>query len=169
MTKVHNLLMNLGSFHLELKTIADLRGRTNAGMSVVMIDISLIEKEVEFTAVRSGGPGGQNVNKVSSAAVMTWDYMASQALSDGQKSRIQKNLKNSINKEGLVFIRSEEFRDLERNKARCLEKLETRLKRALHTQKPRKPTRPSKSSVLKAKEKKTQRSRIKKMRKKPDY
>ena len=131
--------------------------------------LNQIHSEIQFSAVRSRGPGGQNVNKVSSAAQLKWDFMLSEALSDYQKSRINQKLYNYINKNEELYLRSDEFRDLERNKARCLQKLEDILKMAFHRPKPRKKTKPSKAAKKKRLDSKRQRGETKKGRRKVDY
>lgn len=134
-----------------------------------MIPIEHFLSEVQFVAVRSRGPGGQNVNKVSSAAQLKWDYMSSFLLSETQKLKIQEKLSAHINKQGELYLRSDEFRDLERNKARCLEKLEGLLKKAFFVQKKRKKTKPTKASQKKRVDQKRKRSDIKKTREKVRY
>ncbi len=127
-----------------------------------------LSKELEYAAVRSRGPGGQNVNKVSSAAVLYWDVRASTAFSDWQKSRIFEKLTSTINKQGQVFVRSDEFRDLERNKQRCFEKLLQMLSQALYRPKKRVATRPTYSSKMRKRVSKTIRSETKARRRKVD-
>lgn len=129
----------------------------------------LLISEIQFKAVRSRGPGGQNVNKVSSAAQLTWAYLGSEWLNSEQKFLIQKNLSNCINSENEIYLRSDEFRDLERNKERCLEKLSALLSSAFHKEKPRKATKPTYSSRLKKMESKAKRGAIKKNRQKLDW
>ena len=124
--------------------------------------------EVSFHAQRGRGPGGQNVNKVASAVLLTWDYAGSALLDDTQKSRLSHKLAASINSRGEIQLRSDEFRDQERNKARALEKLAERVAAALFVPKKRTPTRPTKASRLRRLEGKVQRSRTKKMRGKVD-
>lgn len=123
-------------------------------------------KEIHFSAVRSRGPGGQNVNKVSSAAQLTWHVSSSESFTEEQKHRLQVKLENYINQKGELYLRSDEFRDLERNKARCLEKLENLIAKALHKPKPRKKTKPTRSSQIKRVEGKKQRGEVKKTRQK---
>jgi ribosome-associated protein len=125
---------------------------------------SLIETEVKFVAVRSRGPGGQNVNKVSSAAILLWDFNSSRGLNETQRHLARQKLQSSINKDGLIFLRSDEFRDLERNKGRCLEKLQALLTAAFHVPKYRRATKPSRSSKIRKQESKSRRSDIKKNR-----
>ena len=131
--------------------------------------LNRIRSEIQFSAVRSRGPGGQNVNKVSSAAQLKWDFMLSEALSDHQKNLINEKLYNYINKNEELYLRSDEFRDLERNKARCLQKLGELLKKAFHKPKPRKKTKPSRAAKKKRLESKRQRGETKKNRRKVEY
>ena len=130
------------------------------------MDFKQIENEINFTAIRSRGPGGQNVNKVSSAAFLTWDYQTSLGLNDEEKHLIKIKLQNHINKEGEFYLRSDEFRDLGMNKSRGLEKLLFLLSQAFHKPKKRKATRPTRASKAKKRESKTRRSEIKKARQK---
>ena len=131
--------------------------------------LNKIRSEIQFSAVRSRGPGGQNVNKVSSAAQLKWDFMLSEVLTENQKNLINEKLYNFINKNEELYLRSDEFRDLERNKARCLDKLEQLLKKAFHKPKPRKKTKPSKAAKKKRLDAKRQRGETKRNRKKIDY
>ena len=121
-------------------------------------------REVVFKAVRSRGPGGQNVNKVSSAAQLSWEFEHSLLLSPEQKSRVRFKLGNMINSEGVLMLRSDEYRDLERNKVRCLEKLADHVALALHVPKKRRATKPTRSSQVRRVDQKSRRGEIKKMR-----
>jgi ribosome-associated protein len=125
-----------------------------------------ISKEVRFEAVRSRGPGGQNVNKVSSAAMLFWSYLQSWALSDDEKMLVRQKLQSSINKENQIYLRSDEFRDLEKNKSRCIAKLYTMLEHAFFKPKKRHATRPTKGSKLRKREGKTRRAEVKRARQK---
>lgn len=125
--------------------------------------------ESDFKAIRSRGPGGQNVNKVSSAALMTWKYLHSSLITDDQKKLVREKLKNFINAEEEVYLRSDEFRDLEQNKTRCIEKLKILLEKAFHKDKPRRPTKPSYSSKQKKLDSKSRRGAAKKNRQKVSW
>ncbi len=125
-----------------------------------------LEQELEFTALRSRGPGGQNVNKVSSAAMAVWDFEASSLISFHEKYLVRTRLATHINKEGQLYTRSDEYRDLPQNKARCAEKILEHLSRAFHKDKPRKASKPTRASKIRTKEAKTRRSDIKKGRQK---
>jgi ribosome-associated protein len=128
-----------------------------------------LRTEVRFEAVTSRGPGGQNVNKVASAALLHWKIEASQFLTDEQKTLILMKLQNRINRDGELFIRSDEYRDLPRNKDRGLEKLFYLITSALHKPKARKATRPTRSSQRKRMDSKTRRSHTKKNRGRVDF
>lgn len=129
----------------------------------------LVRHEILFDAVRSRGPGGQNVNKVSSAAILIWPFELSLILSEEQKNVLRSKLHSHINAEGNITLRSDEFRDLPGNKRRCLEKLQELVVKAFHRPKMRKPTRPTRSSQEKRISEKKRKSQHKEMRKKVDY
>ncbi len=133
------------------------------------IDVAQLRREVWFEAVASRGPGGQNVNKVASAALLLWDIHASRALTDVEKLRIIPKFRKIINRAGVVFIRSDEFRDLEQNKSRSFEKLVSRLEQARHVPKPRRPTKPTRASKIKRHETKKRRGETKKLRSRVEY
>lgn len=123
-------------------------------------------QELVFTAIRSRGPGGQNVNKVNSASLLKWNFLDSDQLTEEKKDLITSKLENIINKNDQLYVRCDEYRDLERNKARCLEKLEEYLTQAYFKPKKRKKTRPSYSSKLKRLDNKKKRGDVKSTRKK---
>jgi ribosome-associated protein len=103
--------------------------------------------ELSFSAVRSSGPGGQNVNKVASKVVLRFGLAASAALSEGQKARLLKKIPpRYLTKAGEVVIASEESRDQPRNRELCCEKLATVLREGLARPKTRRPTKPSRAS-----------------------
>lgn len=125
-----------------------------------------IESEVEFTAVRSRGPGGQNVNKVSSAAQAIWNFEDSLLLNFEEKYFVRSKLSSFINKEHQLFVRSDEYRDLPQNKARCIEKILALLEKAFHKDKVRKATKATRASKARKRDTKTKRAEVKKGRKK---
>lgn len=134
-----------------------------------MITRDTLRREVYFKAVRSRGPGGQNVNKVSSAAILYWNFLYSPSLTEFQKQRIQARLGNLINSEGELFVRSDEFRDLEQNKSRCLEKVVDAVKEALFIPKKRRATKPTRGSQRRRLDSKTKAGETKKLRKRIEY
>jgi ribosome-associated protein len=104
-----------------------------------------LQKEVIFKASRSGGKGGQNVNKVSSKVELLFDIGQSLLFSDDEKQLLQQKLTSRFNKDGYVQVMSEEERSQYLNKEKALEKLQVILSKALHQPKKRKATKPSKA------------------------
>lgn len=123
--------------------------------------------EFQFEFARSGGPGGQHVNKTNSAAILRWNLDATLGFTDDEKIKLQAKLK--LNQEGEMVIRSEEFRDQEKNKKRCLEKLDFLIEKGLFVHKKRKATKPTRSQKEKRFKAKRIRSDIKKTRSKKDW
>src|SRR5262249_37444649 len=99
------------------------------------------ENEVSFTASRSGGPGGQNVNKVSSKVTLVFDVRGSSVLSDEQKRKITGKLATRINKEGVLQVVSQKTRSQELNRTDVIDRFAELLRRALTPQMPRIKTR----------------------------
>src|SRR4051812_23931650 len=96
--------------------------------------------EFEFTFARSSGPGGQNVNKVNSKALLRWNLVESSSLTISQRTLLLTKLSNRLTNEGDLLISSDQFRDQVRNRADCLERLKQILITALHVPKKRKKT-----------------------------
>jgi ribosome-associated protein len=106
-------------------------------MISIMDGLSIPENEISFTASRSGGPGGQNVNKVSSKVTLSFQVTDSEALSDEQKKKIIGRLSTRINKDGVLQIVSQRTRSQEMNRADVLERFSELLRRALTPERPR--------------------------------
>lgn len=124
--------------------------------------------EVELTAVRSQGPGGQNVNKVSSAIQLRFDVGAS-SLPPELKERVLALRDHRLTKGGVVVIKSQEHRSQDMNRMAALLRLHDLLELAALVQKPRKPTRPTRSSQVKRVESKVKRGQTKAMRGKANF
>jgi ribosome-associated protein len=101
------------------------------------------EDEITFTASRSGGPGGQNVNKVSSKVTLAFDVRGSKVLSEAQKLQIAGRLAKRVSKEGVLQVVSQKTRSQELNRADVLERFGDLLRRALAPQRRRIKTRVS--------------------------
>lgn len=130
--------------------------------------ISLNDNDVDISAMRSQGAGGQNVNKVSSAIHLRFDILGS-SLSDAQKQRLLDSKDSRITKEGVLIIKAQQFRTQERNKIDAFERLQSFIIKATHVNKTRKPTKPSRNAKRKRVDQKTQRGKTKALRGKMDY
>jgi ribosome-associated protein len=128
----------------------------------------LLLTEIQYKAVRSSGAGGQNVNKVSSKVVLTFDLNASQAFSEEQKALISEKLATKLTSENILILNCDEDISQLKNKEIITKRFLELLKKALVVPKKRKPTKVPKSVVEKRiKDKKTN-SETKQNRKKPD-
>ena len=130
--------------------------------------ISLDDNEVEITAIRSQGAGGQNVNKVSSAIHLRFDIKAS-SLSDVNQQRLLASKDGRITKDGVLIIKAQQFRTQEKNKSDAFERLQSFIKKATHVNKTRRATKPSRNAKRKRIDKKTQRGKTKALRGKVDF
>lgn len=128
--------------------------------------LSIADEEIEISAIRAQGAGGQNVNKVSSAIHLRFDVEAS-SLSDAVKKRLLLTHDRRITTDGVVIIKAQNHRTQEKNRAEALSRLTELISGALKTPKKRILTRPGRAAKQKRLDLKKQRSSLKKLRSKP--
>jgi len=129
------------------------------------IPFTLVEDEVELQAIRAQGAGGQNVNKVSNAVHLRFDVRAS-SLPDALKDKLLAKRDQRITDEGVIVIKAQTSRSLEKNRAQAMLRLRALLDEAAHIPIKRRPTKPTASSQRKRVESKVQRGQVKALRKK---
>ena len=134
-------------------------------MLTISNNVSIDDSEIEISAIRSQGDGGQNVNKVSTAIHLRFDIKAS-SLPEFYKQRLLALRDHRITKDGVVIIKAQEKRNQEANKEDALQRLVELIKKATVIQKKRRPTKPTKGSKLRRLDNKTRSGKIKDARKK---
>ncbi|MEX2138541.1 MAG: alternative ribosome rescue aminoacyl-tRNA hydrolase ArfB [Pirellulales bacterium] len=121
-------------------------------------NIRLDDDELKFTYVRSSGPGGQNVNKVNSKAVLRWNVVSSPGVPDAVRARFTSRFGTRLTEAGDLVLSSQRYRDQRRNEEDCLEKLHAMLTAVARPPKRRKKTKPTRASIERRKEQKRETS-----------
>lgn len=126
--------------------------------------LSIPLNEIEFSAMRAQGPGGQAVNKTSSALHIRFDFKNSPSLTEGQKERIAKFRDSHITASGFVLIKAQSHRVQERNREDGLKRLQSVLSKALYVEPKRRATRPTWGATKRRLKKKNERGQTKALR-----
>jgi len=129
--------------------------------------IRIPDHELEWSLVSSGGPGGQNVNKVASKAVLRWRLAGNRTLPEEVKARLNTLQRNRITADGDLLIQSQRFRDQERNRRDCIDKLREMICQAASRPRRRKKTRPTRAARETRLQHKRRRARVKAGRQRP--
>ena len=133
-------------------------------MLLITDTIEIPASEIDIAPIRASGPGGQNVNKVSSAVHLRFDLHASQSLPAAAKSRLLASGDSRITGDGVIVIKAQGSRSQAQNKAEALNRLATMLREALREPKTRRPTKPTRQSREKRLKDKAHRAQVKQSR-----
>lgn len=142
---------------------------SDRNMLVVNQELRIPLWEIQFSYARSSGPGGQNVNKVNSKAILRWVPAWNQTLPEPVRLRFLARYGSKLTTEGELVLSSEEFRDQKRNQEGCLEKLRVMVQAVARPPKVRRATKPTRGSQERRKDSKTKRGEVKKGRGRVDW
>jgi ribosome-associated protein len=130
-------------------------------------NLSIPEEEVTFTTSRSGGPGGQNVNKLETRVTLRFDLAGSISLSEEQKARLRERLATRITKDGVLQVTSQRHRTQGANREAAIERFAELLQESFREEAPRKKTRPSRAAKARRLDQKRRHSQRKQERRVP--
>jgi ribosome-associated protein len=124
--------------------------------------------ELEFRAARASGPGGQGVNTTDSAVELRWEVDTSVALSDAERRRVTRKLRNRITTDGVLIVRASEHRSQHRNREEARARLRKLVADAIRPRKERRATKPTRAAKRRRLEDKRRRGEVKRLRRPPD-
>ena len=130
--------------------------------------LSIPLDEIEFTAIRAQGPGGQHVNKASTAIQLRFDIRSSAAFDDTQRARLLALRDRRLSRDGVIVIKAQRFRSQDKNRQDALDRLAVLLTKGLSRPKRRKLTRPGKAAIERRLDDKARRARLKSLRRRLD-
>lgn len=136
-------------------------------MLIITPTLSIDESEIEEKFIRASGPGGQNVNKVSTAIQLRFDVEHSPSLPDAVRARLRKLAGNRLTADGVLTIEASRFRTQEQNREDARQRLAALIQKATEVPKPRRKTKPTLASKIKRVEGKRRRGDIKRLRRSP--
>lgn len=136
-------------------------------MLTITSELSIDESEIEEKFIRASGPGGQNVNKVSTAIQLRFDVDHSPSLPDAVRARLRALAGNRLTADGVLTIEASRFRTQEQNREDARQRLAALIQKATEVPKPRRKTKPTLASKMKRVEGKRRRGDIKRLRRSP--
>lgn len=134
------------------------------GMIPITPYLAIGEDEIEESFVRASGPGGQNVNKVSTAVRLRFDVRRSPSLPQYVRDKLETLAGNRLTQDGVLVIQAQQFRSQERNRQDALDRLVALIRTATERETPRRPTRPTLGSKRRRLDAKSQRGALKRLR-----
>ena len=129
--------------------------------------VTIPMSELQFHFSRSGGPGGQHVNRTATQVELTFDVQGSASLNDAQRTRVLNKLKSAIDSRGVLHLTCQTTRSQSRNRAEVIERFQRLLRQALHVPKPRRPTQPGRAAAERRLQAKRRAGLLKQERRRP--